>query len=102
MDAMGYGPRGDLFPKEGFGHTGYTGTSVWADKASKTIVIILANRVHPEDKGDISLLRRRVANVVAAEIYKEKFLTAGKNLAARLVLARRGKLPLAKNRGGAR
>jgi CubicO group peptidase (beta-lactamase class C family) len=71
MDWLGGQERGDLFPHDGFGHTGYTGTSVWADKESGTVVIILGNRVHPDDAGDSSKLRRRVANIVAAEIYRE-------------------------------
>jgi len=70
MDWPGNQERGDLFPHDGFGHTGYTGTSVWADKSSGTILVILANRVHPTDAADAALLRRRVANIVAAEIYK--------------------------------
>ncbi|MBN1543595.1 beta-lactamase family protein, partial [candidate division KSB1 bacterium] len=36
---------GDLFPDGGFGHTGYTGTSLWIDPITETTVIILSNRV---------------------------------------------------------
>jgi CubicO group peptidase (beta-lactamase class C family) len=71
MDWLGSLQRGDLFPHEGFGHTGYTGTSIWADKESGTIVVILSNRVHPTDAGDAAKLRRRVANIIAAEIYRQ-------------------------------
>ncbi|OWK47200.1 serine hydrolase domain-containing protein [Fimbriiglobus ruber] len=61
--------RGDLFPRgEGYGHTGFTGTSVWVDPASKTAVIILTNRVHPDDKGNAIRLRREVATAVAAAV----------------------------------
>ncbi len=60
--------KGDLFPKGGFGHTGYTGTSLWIDPASETFVILLTNRVHPDDKGSVVPLRSLVANVVAAAI----------------------------------
>ncbi len=59
---------GDLFPPSGFGHTGYTGTSIWIDKATETVVILLANRVHPHDDGSVVRLRSLVANVVAASI----------------------------------
>src|SRR5262249_46190716 len=38
--------RGDLFA--GFGHTGFTGTSLWVDPASRTAVVLLTNRVHPD------------------------------------------------------
>ena len=43
--------RGDLFPLGSFGHTGFTGTSIWIDPASKMFVIFLSNRVHPDGKG---------------------------------------------------
>ena len=60
--------RGDLFGPSSFGHTGYTGTSIWIDPETGTYVIFLTNRVHPDDKGSIIALRSRVANVVAASI----------------------------------
>jgi uncharacterized protein YbbC (DUF1343 family) len=60
--------RGELFPKGGFGHTGFTGTSLWIDPASETAVIILTNRVHPDGKGDVRELRRKVATIVANSI----------------------------------
>lgn len=61
-------PRGDLFSLGSYGHTGYTGTSLWIDPETQTFVILLTNRVHPEDKGSVTSLRSRVANVVAAAI----------------------------------
>jgi uncharacterized protein YbbC (DUF1343 family)/CubicO group peptidase (beta-lactamase class C family) len=60
--------RGDLFPVGSFGHTGFTGTSVWIDPASETFVVFLSNRVHPDGKGDVSALRARVASIVAASV----------------------------------
>jgi uncharacterized protein YbbC (DUF1343 family)/CubicO group peptidase (beta-lactamase class C family) len=60
--------RGDLFPAGSFGHTGFTGTSVWIDPASETFVVFLSNRVHPDGKGDVGPLRARVANVVAGAV----------------------------------
>jgi CubicO group peptidase (beta-lactamase class C family) len=60
-------PKGDLFP-DGYGHTGFTGTSVWVDPAAKTFVILLSNRVHPDGKGDVTHLRGVIANIVAASI----------------------------------
>jgi CubicO group peptidase (beta-lactamase class C family) len=66
--------RGDLFGPASYGHSGYTGTSVWIDPETTTAVIFLTNRVHPDDKGDIIALRSRVANVVAAALRaKETF-----------------------------
>jgi uncharacterized protein YbbC (DUF1343 family)/CubicO group peptidase (beta-lactamase class C family) len=60
--------KGDLFPFGSFGHTGFTGTSIWIDPASDAFVIFLSNRVHPDGKGDVGSLRGRVASIVAAAI----------------------------------
>jgi CubicO group peptidase (beta-lactamase class C family) len=69
VDTSFSAPRGDRFPKgEGFGHTGFTGTSVWVNPATKTAVIILSNRVHPDDKGNVTELRRQVATIVAEAV----------------------------------
>ncbi|MFZ1289181.1 MAG: serine hydrolase domain-containing protein [Melioribacteraceae bacterium] len=38
---------GNYFSLNSFGHTGYTGTSIWVDKETKLFVILLSNRVHP-------------------------------------------------------
>ena len=64
---------GDLFPEGGYGHTGYTGTSIWISPPTETIVILLSNRVHPEDKWgtEVVRLRSRVANIVASSIFEE-------------------------------
>lgn len=59
---------GDLFGPDSYGHSGYTGTSIWVDPETKTVVILLANSVHPDDTGKIIPLRSRVANVVAAAV----------------------------------
>jgi CubicO group peptidase (beta-lactamase class C family) len=59
---------GDLLPDLGYGHTGYTGTSIWADPATQTFVIILTNRVHPTDDGEVDSLRSSIANIVAGAI----------------------------------
>jgi CubicO group peptidase (beta-lactamase class C family) len=59
--------RGDLFPVgASFGHTGWTGTSLWLDRQTKSYVIFLSNRVHPDGKGDVSALRGQVATIAAA------------------------------------
>jgi uncharacterized protein YbbC (DUF1343 family)/CubicO group peptidase (beta-lactamase class C family) len=60
--------RGDLFPAGSYGHTGFTGTSLWLDPQSKSYVIFLANRVHPNGKGDVTPLRGRVATIAAAAL----------------------------------
>jgi len=60
--------RGELFPIGSYGHTGWTGTSIWIDPVTKTYVILLTNRVHPDGKGDVIGLRVRVATVVASAL----------------------------------
>src|SRR6266550_4788911 len=51
--------RGDLFPLGSFGHTGFTGTSIWIDPASDSFIIFLSKRVHPDGQGDVGPLRGR-------------------------------------------
>lgn len=41
------GPQGRLFPSSSFGHTGFTGTSIWVDPDHGLYVVLLTNRVHP-------------------------------------------------------
>jgi CubicO group peptidase (beta-lactamase class C family) len=43
----GYSSAGDLFGPESFGHTGFTGTSLWIDPEQELFVVLLTNRVHP-------------------------------------------------------
>ena len=57
--------RGALFPVGGFGHTGFTGTSLWIDPVTDTYIIILTNRVHPRGGHSVVSLRSRIATVVA-------------------------------------
>ena len=58
--------RGELYPIGSFGHTGYTGTSVWMDPTTNSFVILLTNVVHPHGIKSITSLRARVATAVAA------------------------------------
>ena len=61
--------NGNLFdPERTFGHTGYTGTSMVIDPVSEVAVILLTNRVHPEDKNSVVRLRALVANAVAGSV----------------------------------
>ncbi len=60
--------RGELFPLGSFGHTGFTGTSIWIDRVSQTFVVFLSNRVHPDGKGDVTPLRAKVATIVASAV----------------------------------
>ena len=61
--------RGDFFPAgTSFGHTGWTGTSLWLDPHTKSYVIFLSNRVHPDGKGDVTAVRGQVATIAAAAL----------------------------------
>jgi len=60
--------RGELFPIGSFGHTGFTGTSVWIDPSTKTYVILLANSVHPDARPSLVPLRAKVATIAAAAV----------------------------------
>jgi len=61
--------RGELLPVGSFGHTGFTGTSLWIDPTTNTYIILLANGVHPRGgKPGLVALRGRVADAVAAAL----------------------------------
>ncbi|MEO2196663.1 MAG: exo-beta-N-acetylmuramidase NamZ domain-containing protein, partial [bacterium] len=60
--------RGDLFGVGSFGHTGFTGTSLWLDPDSDTFVVFLSSRLHPSGQGDVTRLRGQVATLVAASL----------------------------------
>ena len=60
--------RGELLPIGSFGHTGFTGTSIWIDPLTREFVVFLSNRVHPDGKGDVTPLRARIATIAAAAI----------------------------------
>ena len=60
--------RGDLLPVGSFGHTGFTGTSLWIDPTTRTYIIILTNAVHPRGKGSTVALRSKIATAVAAAV----------------------------------
>ena len=61
--------RGSLLGPLGFGHTGFTGTSLWVDSETRTFVILLTSRLHPDSKGaSPSGLRQEVATLVAAAL----------------------------------
>jgi uncharacterized protein YbbC (DUF1343 family) len=68
MDSSYSSNRGEFLPLGSFGHTGFTGTSVWMDPTTGVYVVFLSNRVHPDGKGDVTPLRARVATVVAAAL----------------------------------
>ena len=120
IDSPYSGNRGELFPIGSFGHTGFTGTSLWIDPNTQTYVILLANSVHPTGHPSLTALRGKVATIAAAAVgietrgltltgYSETFTAAGvhrevgRNAATRSgldVLAERNFQPLAGQRVG--
>jgi uncharacterized protein YbbC (DUF1343 family) len=60
--------RGELFPIGSYGHTGFTGTSIWIDPSTQTYVILLANSVHPDARPSLVPLRAKVATIAAAAV----------------------------------
>jgi uncharacterized protein YbbC (DUF1343 family)/CubicO group peptidase (beta-lactamase class C family) len=61
--------RGEIFPIGSYGHTGFTGTSIWIDPFSGTYIIILTNRVHPYGgNGNIGPLYSKIATTVASSL----------------------------------
>src|SRR5271165_2584687 len=59
--------RGELLPVGSFGHTGFTGTSLWIDPTTDTYIVILTNAVHVKN-GNVVTLRSEVATAVAAAL----------------------------------
>ncbi len=68
--------RGELFPIGSYGHTGFTGTSIWIDPASRSYVILMANSGHPHLRSPITPLRSQVATIAAAALGYSKKLDA--------------------------
>ncbi|HLB91049.1 MAG TPA: serine hydrolase [Terriglobales bacterium] len=69
--------RGELLPVGSYGHTGFTGTSLWIDPTTRTYIVLLTNAVHmnvvPEvlarkEKGSAVALRTKIATAVTAAL----------------------------------
>ena len=94
--------RGEFLPVGSFGHTGFTGTSMWIDPVTNSYVILLTNAVHPHGGNSaVVSLRSRIASAVAQDLNltvseEQKIRVAritGYNEAmssARLMMARNG------------
>lgn len=63
--------RGELFTEQAFGHSGFTGTSLWIDPGLDLFVIVLSNRVHPDGKGLINPVSGRIGTIAAAAILED-------------------------------
>ena len=62
-------PRGTIFPVGSFGHTGFTGTTLWIDPGSDTYVIVLANVIHQRGGPPIVGLSGDVATAAARALH---------------------------------
>ncbi|MCX8156188.1 MAG: beta-lactamase family protein [Verrucomicrobiae bacterium] len=67
IDSPYAGPRGKVLPLGSYGHTGWTGTSLWIDPFSKTFVLLYTNRNHPSG-GNVVKLRSVVATLAAEAV----------------------------------
>lgn len=65
-----YANRGVFFPVHSFGHTGWTGTSLWIDPVTQTWVVILTSRTHPTPAHGNPLKhdRNKIANIISASL----------------------------------
>jgi uncharacterized protein YbbC (DUF1343 family)/CubicO group peptidase (beta-lactamase class C family) len=60
--------RGELLPVGSYGHTGFTGTSLWIDPTTDTFIILLTNAVHPRGGKSLESIRARIATVVVQDL----------------------------------
>jgi CubicO group peptidase (beta-lactamase class C family) len=58
--------KGEYMPLESFGHTGYTGTSMWIDPSTRTYIILLTSRPNLADNTAIRDLRTDISNITGA------------------------------------
>jgi uncharacterized protein YbbC (DUF1343 family) len=68
IDSPYAGPRGAWFPIGSYGHTGWTGGSLWIDPFSKSVVIFLSNRNHPTEDGSVVRLRNALGTLAAEAV----------------------------------
>ena len=96
IDSPYSSPRGNHFKIGGYGHTGWTGGSLWIDPATRTIVILMTSRTHPDGKGNVIALRREVATLTAEALRRSSFggsNTPGVLNGADVLRQRKGILP---------
>lgn len=74
IDTSYSGPRGRWMPLGSYGHTGWTGTSMWIDPFSKTFVLVMSNRNHPTENGSVIGLRREIGTLAAESVAGFNFL----------------------------
>jgi uncharacterized protein YbbC (DUF1343 family) len=74
-------PRGSLYGSSSFGHTGFTGTSLWIDPETESFVVILTSRLHPDGHVPApTSLRKTIATLAAAAIVDSSSRSTGASL----------------------
>lgn len=69
--SSGSGSGGSLLSPSAFGHTGFTGTSLWIDPAQDFYIILLTNRVHPtRDNQKIGRVRASLADAAVRDLIR--------------------------------
>ena len=71
-NTFGHTSAGPLFSPSSFGHTGYTGTSVWCDPVRDVFVVLLTNRVYPDDTKSVGQTRIAVDSEVIRILFPDK------------------------------
>jgi CubicO group peptidase (beta-lactamase class C family) len=67
MESRLSAPKGSLFTESSFGHTGYSGSSIWLDPKQDLFVVLLTNRLNYRDTRMFNQLRRDVSDIAVAE-----------------------------------
>jgi len=83
IDSGYSGPRGEIFPMGSYGHTGWTGTSLWIDPFSHSFLIFLSNRNHPTESGNVGGLRHKLGTLAGEAIVDFNFAYVPGALSAR-------------------
>jgi CubicO group peptidase (beta-lactamase class C family) len=64
-------PAGHLLSKDSYGHTGFTGTSIWIDPGKNLGFILLTNKVHISRQINMNRIRRIFHNLALISIYRD-------------------------------
>ena len=74
FDKLPVGKKGTFTPSKsgsmkGYGHTGFTGTFVWADPENKTVIVFLSNRVYPNAEPN-KLVKSGIRSILHDIVYE--------------------------------
>jgi len=67
-------PRGNGFSEGSFGHTGYSGSSLWLDPNADVFVVLLTSRIDYRHTKEFSRLRGNISTIVAAQLSPQRAL----------------------------